>query len=188
MARRWIVQGGIAALAAMAVVIAASAQAQMMGGGAAVAGNGVGGREFEGGINGGMSAYDADLEYQHGLAALQAGDYHKAQHDFEHSLDARPEDAASLFGLGQAYAGEGNLPAASHNYERSLKIDDSQIDARREYAVTLAKLGHQDRAQDQLDILKKRFDACGGSCRQAADLAAALTAVEAALSAPSKPG
>ena len=69
-----------------------------------------------------------------------------------------------------------------HILEPSLKIDDKQIGARREYGVALAKTGQTDKAQAQLAMLKTQADACGDACPQAADLKAAQAAVQAALS------
>jgi tetratricopeptide (TPR) repeat protein len=144
-----------------------------------------------GGGMGGMSmptpsqaapAYDPAVEYQKGEAALQANKFADAEHHFDNSLSADPNNAGTLFMLGMARAGRGDEKGAVKAYEKSLKIDDKQIGARREYGVALAKTGQSDKAQAQLTLLKTRADACGETCPDAADLKAAQAAVQAALS------
>jgi len=142
-----------------------------------------------GGMGGGMSApsdttptYDAAEEYRKGSDALQAGKYRDAERDFDHALSVDPKNADTLFMYGMAKAGHGDLKGAVHAYEKSLKIDDQQIPARREYGVALAKLSQTPQAQAQLVILKARSDACADTCPQAADLKAAMAAIQAALS------
>ena len=116
------------------------------------------------------------------MAALQDGKFRDAERDFDNALSVDSKNADTLFMFGMAKAGHGDLKGAAHAYERSLKVDDQQIPARREYAVTLAKLGQADKAQAQFAILKTRADACGDACPESADLKAALAAVQAALS------
>jgi tetratricopeptide (TPR) repeat protein len=158
------------ALAAMLAPVGASASGGGMGGG-----------------GGGMPsmtepAFDPAVEYQKGVDALEAGKFRDAERHFDNALSADPSNAQTLYMMGLAKAGHGDLKGAAHAYERSLKFDSHQIQARREYAVTLAKLGQADKAQAQLAILKTRADACGDTCSDAADLKAALAAVQAALS------
>jgi tetratricopeptide (TPR) repeat protein len=125
--------------------------------------------------------YDPSVEYQKGLTDLQAGKFRDAQRDFDHVLASLPHDADTLFYSGMSKAGLGDLKGAQHMYERSLKEDPNQIPARRELAVTLAKLGQADQAKAQLDILQTRATACGDTCPQAADLKAAVATVQAAM-------
>jgi tetratricopeptide (TPR) repeat protein len=154
---------------------------------ALASGGGMGGSSMGGG--GGMSnmpsettpAYDPSVEYQHGLADLQAGKFRDAERDFDHVLASLPNDSDTLFYSGMAKAGHGDLKGAQRMYEKSLKVDPQQIPARRELAVTLAKLGQADQAKAQLDILQTRATACGDTCPQAADLKAAVATVQAAL-------
>jgi tetratricopeptide (TPR) repeat protein len=125
--------------------------------------------------------YDASTEYQHGLADLQAGKFRDAKTDFDHVLDTLPKDADTLFYSGMAKAGYGDLKGAQRAYTKSLEVEPDRIDARRELAVTLAKLGQADQAKAQLDMLQKRADACGDTCPQSADLKAAIATVQAAM-------
>jgi tetratricopeptide (TPR) repeat protein len=125
--------------------------------------------------------YDPVVEYRSGVAALQAGKFRDAERNFDHVLDVTPNDASALFMLGMAKAGHGDLKGAERAYEKTIKVDSTRIDAHRELAVTLAKEGQADKAQAELDALKKQSDACGGSCPEADDLKAAIATVEAAL-------
>jgi tetratricopeptide (TPR) repeat protein len=145
-------------------------------------------RASGGGMGGGGGApslseptYDPAVEYQKGQTALEAGKFRDAERYFGNALSVDPDNAATLFMFGLAKAGHGDLKGAAHAYERSLKADAQQIPARREYAVTLARLGQADKAQAQLALLKARADACGDTCPEATDLKAALAAVQAAL-------
>ncbi|HEY5072941.1 MAG TPA: tetratricopeptide repeat protein [Caulobacteraceae bacterium] len=127
--------------------------------------------------------YNAVEEYQRGTAAFQSGKYKDAARDFEHVTEVQPKVAISWYMLGMARAAAGDVKGAAHAYERSVKIDPDPIDARREYAVSLARLKQKDKAAAQLEVLKARAATCNDACPQAADLKAAVTAVEAAMSA-----
>jgi tetratricopeptide (TPR) repeat protein len=127
-------------------------------------------------------AYDPAQEYQKGLAALQAGKFRDADTAFENALSVDPRNADTLFMLGMAKSGRGDLKGAAHAFEKSLKFDPQKIAARREDAIALAKLGKAADAQSQLAILKARADACSGTCADAATLKAAMAAVQAAIS------
>ena len=161
--------------------VAAGALAVMLApGDASASGGGMGG-------GGGLPSvtqptFDPAVEYQQGEAALQAGKFRDAERHFDNALSADPDNAQTLYMMGLAKAGHGDMKGAAHAYERSLKVDGQQIQARRDYAVTLVKLGQADKAQAQLAILKTRADACGDTCPEAGDLRAALAAVQAALS------
>jgi tetratricopeptide (TPR) repeat protein len=126
--------------------------------------------------------YDPAVEYQEGLAALQAGRWRDAENHFNNALSVDGRNTDALFMLGQAKAGRGDLKGAQRAYERALKVDPNLITARRELAVVLAKENHPDDAKAQLDILQQRATACGDTCADSADLKAAIATVQAALS------
>jgi tetratricopeptide (TPR) repeat protein len=141
-----------------------------------------------GGSGGGISIpsaqapqYDPVEEYRNGVADLQAGKFKDAERDFDHVLDVAPRNADALFMIGMAKSGKGDLKGAARSYEKSLKIDPQQVRAMRELAITDAKLGQADKAQAQLDALKAKMATCGDACAEAADLKAAVGAVEAAM-------
>ncbi|HEY2049848.1 MAG TPA: tetratricopeptide repeat protein [Caulobacteraceae bacterium] len=149
-----------------------------------------------GGMGGGMPAmppsvsaptYDPAAEYQKGLAALKDGKFKDAERDFGNSLSADPKNADTLFMLGMAKSGRGDEKGAAKAYEKSLSIDPQQVPARREYAVALAKLGQTDKAQTQLGMLQAKAASCAGSCPQAAELTAAVTSAQAAITPTGAP-
>ncbi|MGI9169983.1 MAG: tetratricopeptide repeat protein, partial [Caulobacteraceae bacterium] len=126
--------------------------------------------------------YNAAEEARNGAAALEAGKYKDAARCFEHVTEASPRMAVGWYMLGMARAAGGDNKGAVKAYERSVKLDPDRIDAHRDYAVSLAKLKQADKAGAQLDALKSRAAACNDTCPQAADLKAAIAAVQQALS------
>ena len=130
--------------------------------------------------------YNAAEEARSGEAALQAGKYKDAARYFEHVTEAAPKVAVGWYMLGMARAAGGDDKGAVRAYEKSVKLDPDRIDAHRDYAVSLTKLKQNDKAAAQLDALKSRAAACNDTCPQAADLKAAVAAVQQVL-APAGP-
>lgn len=127
-------------------------------------------------------AFDPATEYQAGMAALQAGKFRDAESHFNNVITVDANDYDTWFGLGMAKAGHGDLKGAQRAYEKALKIDATQVGARRELAVTLAKENQPDAAKAQLAVLQQAAQTCGTTCPQSADLTAAIATVQAALS------
>ncbi|HEX4742352.1 MAG TPA: tetratricopeptide repeat protein [Caulobacteraceae bacterium] len=150
---------------------------------AASGGGGLGGGALPPSIS--APSYDPAAEYQRGLAALKDGKFKDAERSFGNALSVDPKNPDTLFMLGMARAGRGDEKGAAKAYDKSLSIDPQQVPARREYAVALAKLGQTDKAQAQLAMLQQKAASCAGSCPQAAELTAALTAAQAAMTPPS---
>jgi tetratricopeptide (TPR) repeat protein len=172
------------ALAAGACLVAAPALGVAMGMGS---GGGGGTPSSSGGMGGGDSAgpqYDPVEEYQHGQSDLQAGKYRAAVDDFQHVVDATPDAANAWLMLGMSKAGAGDEKGAEKAYEKSVRLDDSSIDGRRELALALIKLKQPDKATAQLAALQSQATACNDTCPQAADLKAAIDAVNAAMAPP----
>jgi len=162
----------LAACAAVAVAALPAGFAVAMGGG----GGG-------GGSMPSMSApeYDPVQEYQKGTAALQAGKYRDASVAFEHVTDAQPKDANAWYMLGLARAGANDAKGAAKAYQRAVKLDPAPVAPHKELALSYVKLKDQAKAGAELDALKARATACGDSCPEAADLKAAIDAVQAAM-------
>jgi len=129
-------------------------------------------------------AYDPTVEYRKGIEALKTGKYRDADRYFGNVLSVAPDNPGVVVLQGVAKGAAGDLKGSERAFEKALKMDPDNILARRESAKTLAMLGQNDKAQVQLDILKKRMDACGDTCPEAADLKAAVTAVETAMAPP----
>lgn len=133
-----------------------------------------------------MSArnFDPTVEYKKGLEALQAQNYKDADRAFKRVLQSIPRDPNSNYMAGMASAGLGELKDASRYFEKAVKYDANLIPAQQELGITWAKLDKPDKAKAVLDDLKQRSTACADTCPQAADLKAAIPAVEAALGGP----
>jgi len=126
-------------------------------------------------------SYDPVEEYRRGAAAYQAGKFRDAARNFEHVTEVQPKVASVWFMLGMARAGAGDVKGAAHAYEKAVKLDPAPVPPHREYAVTLAKLKQTDKAAAELAMLKARAEACNATCPEAADLTAAVTAVQQAM-------
>lgn len=125
--------------------------------------------------------YDPAVEYQKGLAALQASKYADAKRSFDRVLVAAPKDANTAYLAGLASDGLGKPKDARKYYEKALKSDKDHVDARRALALALVKLGEAGMAQAELDKLKSAATVCASACANAAKLDAAVQAVGAAL-------
>ena len=125
--------------------------------------------------------YDTYAEYHDGLADLKAGRYRDAEVHFNHMLLMVPTDADSMFFLGMARAGQGNLDGARKAFRDTLRIDPHRVFARRELALTLIKLGQADKARVELSVLRQQSAECGGTCSEADHYAEAIQSVQAAL-------
>ena len=121
------------------------------------------------------------LEYARGFTDVNLGRFSRAEEDFEAALSVDPRNPKTLFMLGEARVGQGDLKGAAEAFEKAVQYDPGQITIRTEYAVALARTGRPVQAQAQLAILKARADACGSSCREAGDLKAALVRLQGVL-------
>lgn len=132
--------------------------------------------------SGGLPSYDPVEEYQRGQSDLQAGKYRAAVDDFQHVLSVTPDAGDAWLMLGMSKSGAGDERGAEKAYEKAVKLDDASIDAHRELALALIKLKQPDKASAELAALQAKATACAGQCPQAADLKAAIDAVNAAMS------
>jgi predicted Zn-dependent protease len=125
--------------------------------------------------------FDPKVEYAKGFTDVNIGRFASAEQAFKNALSVEPRNPKTLFMLGEARIGLGDLPGAAEAFEKAVQYAPKQIVIRTEYAVALAKLGQTDKAQSQMTVLKARADACGASCADAGDLKAALDRVQATL-------
>ena len=150
-------------------------------------GMGGGGMPSGGGGGGGLSGmpdqpeYDPAVEYQKGTADLQAGRYKAAATDFQHVVETTPRAANAWLYLGMSKSGAGDEKGAEKAYEKSVKLDDSSVQAHRQLALSLVKLKQTDKANAELVTLKSRAATCGDTCSDAADLKSAIADVTAAM-------
>jgi tetratricopeptide (TPR) repeat protein len=145
-----------------------------------------------GGGGGGMSnmdsgpqqpQYDAAVEYQAGVASLQAAKYRDAIDHFQHVVDVAPNTAAGWLMLGVSKGGAGDDRGAERALEKAVKLDNTSILAHRQLALELIKLKQPDKAQAQLALLQARSTTCADTCTDAADLKAAIAVIESQMPA-----
>ena len=129
--------------------------------------------------------YDAAKEYQKGVDALKASDLKTADTSFDHVLIMAPKDLNTLILSGFTKANLNNFRGSRDAYKNALAVDSKNIQAHRGYGLALISLGDKDNAAKEEDTLKKRADACG-TCADAADLKAAIAAMDAATGASGK--
>lgn len=128
-------------------------------------------------------SYDPAEEYRKGIEALGAKDYSAARKSFDRVLKVAPKDANTNYLAGLARSGAGDVKGARGFFEKAVKYDGNLVLAHRELGVAYAKLGDQDKAQAELDLVKQKHAACATTCAQATDLQAALDAIMAAIAA-----
>ena len=170
------------------LVLTAAVAALTLTAGAAIAagGGGMGGGDMGGGSMPSESGpqYDPVQEYQRGVEAMQASRYRDAARFFQHVVDASPREANGWFMLGRAKAGVPDLRGARRAYERAIRLDVTPIGPHRELALAAARLNDTAAANTELGVLRTRATACADTCPEAAELRAAITAVESALAPP----
>ncbi len=148
-----------------------------LAGGAGAAGGGGGG----GGEMPSMSepTYDPAAEYAKAIIALNAKDYRGAERALQRVVSAVPRNAEAWRMMGAANDGQADLKGAKRAYERAVKLEPDNIDGHKGLGLALAGL-KDPKAQSELDWLTARSKACG-TCGEASSLAAAVSAVSAAI-------
>lgn len=140
-----------------------------------------------GGGGGGMApsasgpSYDPAVEYQKGVAAYQAGQFKEAANAFRKVIDVVPRHAPAQYLLGASLLGAGDYKKAIRPLEAAVKYDGSMIEARRDLAVAAARSGDTKRAATQLAAVQTLHTNCAAACADAAKLASAIAAIEAAM-------
>ena len=130
--------------------------------------------------------YDPAEEYQKGVTALKTNDFKTADQAFDHVLQASPNHLQTLILSGFTKASLNNFRGARDAYKKAISVDANQVQAHRGYALALVSLGDNDGANKELDVIKQRVTVCAGTCPQAADLNAAVSAVQAAMASGAK--
>ncbi len=126
-------------------------------------------------------AYDPVVEYRTGIAAFEAKDYKKAVNAFKHVIAVVPSHAPAQYLLGASLMGMADFKRAIKPLEAAVKADSSMIDAQRALAVSYARQGDTAKATARRDALVARKTACAATCPAAAQIDAAIAAVNAAL-------
>ena len=130
--------------------------------------------------------YDPAKEYQKGVDAIKASDFKTADTSFSHVLEVAPKDLNTLYLSGFSKAALSNFKGARDTYKKALAVNPNHIPSRRGYALALVSLGDKDGAAKEEATLKQRATVCADTCADAADLKAAIAAIDAAANAPGK--
>ncbi|MGE0668540.1 MAG: tetratricopeptide repeat protein [Sphingomonadales bacterium] len=119
-----------------------------------------------GGSSGGSmpSGPDPNKAYADGVAALQAGDYKKAERHFKTVINAVPKNPEANYYMGMAKAGNGKHDDAIKYLEKSVKYDEYQYGAWDQLGRSYMALGKKVEAQQALDALNAKAQACGETC------------------------
>lgn len=125
--------------------------------------------------------YDPAVEYQKGVAALQARRWADAEKAFKRVLAVTPRDANTNYLMGLAKIGSSDFKGAKPFLERAVRTAPGMVNAHGQLGVTYAKLGDAAKAQTELDWLTAQQATCAGICSDSATLANAVAAVQAAL-------
>jgi Tfp pilus assembly protein PilF len=165
--------GRLSSAAALAALIALGGAGAAWGSG----GGGGGGGEMPSASG---PAYDPAAEYAKGVAALNAQQYKDAERALTHVVDAAPKSAEAWRLLGAANVGQNDMKGARRAYEKAVKYDADNVAGHQGLGVALGGL-KDPKAQGELDWLKAKAQACGGTCADAAALKAAVDAVTAAV-------
>jgi tetratricopeptide (TPR) repeat protein len=129
--------------------------------------------------------YDPVEEYRKGVEAYQVKDYKKAAAAFGRVIAAVPNHAPAQYLLGSSQIGLGNYKRARKPLEAAVKADPNLLEAQRDLGVAYARLGDAAKAAAQIEKLKGLKTSCAGTCPQAAQIEAAIEAVNtAAVGAP----
>jgi tetratricopeptide (TPR) repeat protein len=126
--------------------------------------------------------YDAAAEFSKGIEAMKQEKFKDAEKAFDHVLSVNPKHPKTNLLAGLARAAQDNFKGARRYFEKAIKYDDNMIIAHQELAIAHIKLGDKEKAIVILESLKTRAAECADACAQAADLKAAIPAIEAVLS------
>lgn len=127
-----------------------------------------------------QTPYDPVEEYTKGVTALREQRWQDAKRALSRVTSITPRNAEAWRLLGMANAGQNDLKSAKRAYERAVKIDPENINGH--YGLGMALAGLKDaKAKVELDWLKSKAQACGGTCADAETLKTAVPRVEAAI-------
>lgn len=124
--------------------------------------------------------------FKEGVAALEAGDYRKAEKKFGEVLSAAPKHPEANYYMGLAKIGLGKVKQSAKYFEKAIDAKPQFTEAREQLALVSVELGDLEEANEQLAALKEQQAACGTDCSAAFSerLATAIAKVEAALATP----
>jgi Flp pilus assembly protein TadD len=126
-------------------------------------------------------AYDPAADYAAGVSALKAGEFKAAEKSLSRVAGSTPNSAEVWRMLGEANAGQQDFKGARKAYEKAVKLEPESLAAHKGLGLALAGLKDPN-AQAELDWLNAKSKSCADACAEAADLKAAVDAVQSAMS------
>jgi tetratricopeptide (TPR) repeat protein len=127
---------------------------------------------------------DAVQRYQDGLAAMDAKDYRTAQRAFKDVLSVQRNDANANYMLGVALVGDNKVKDARAYLERAVKASAEMANARGWLGYVYVKTSQADKAAEQKTALEALRAKCATTCKDAADIDAAIKRIENAIANP----
>ena len=97
----------------------------------------------------------SDNHYALGQAYLNAGQYSKADREFNTVLRMDPDEAAGSYGLGLNFSKQGRYEDAILQFKEAIRIDPKFYDGYAELGYAYADLGEMDEAQWMADSLEQ---------------------------------
>jgi type IV pilus biogenesis/stability protein PilW len=94
----------------------------------------------------------AEIHYQLGAEALQAGRRSEAMHEFEEALRSNEHHAAAHLGRGLIYQLSGKPQEAESDYRRALQLKPDFADAHNALGQLLASTGRLEQAIQEFDL------------------------------------
>jgi tetratricopeptide (TPR) repeat protein len=125
--------------------------------------------------------YDPAVEYQKGTTAFRANQFAEAAKAFRRVVDAVPKNPQANYLLGASFMAQGQYKKAKKPLEAAVRYDGKMIEARRDLAITYAKLGDAAKAGEQREALNAAAAACSATCTDAAKITDAVSKVDAAM-------
>lgn len=124
--------------------------------------------------------------YQRGVDALFEGDYQTAVDALRIYVASNPDDPGGNLAFGVALVGNGQNEAAIAPLERVVNGANPPISAHVHLGLAHARLGHDDDARAQRNILARRLRQCRSDCDQFDQdrIARAIDVLDQAMAAP----
>lgn len=124
-------------------------------------------------------------EYRLGIAALQAENWSEAASHFRAVLRVAPNDTNTNYVYGFALLRNDDARAARRPLERAARDENAPGDVWVQLTRVYLAIDDREKANEQVDAVTARLDACGASCSEArrTELTAARTQIEQLLAA-----
>ena len=97
----------------------------------------------------------SDAHYALGQAYMHAGRYSDADQEFNIVLSINPDKPNGNYGLGLNFSKQGRYEDAIAQFKEAIRLDEDFYNSYAELGYAYADIGEMDKAQNQLDFLKR---------------------------------